>query len=387
MNETVFNIHDLVLVMTALQCAGFALLLIVTNPPANKSNYFLAAFLLAHAFIPIHELILWGEDLKMIALDNTPRLFLWIGFGYYLDAILLYFYVKSLVFDDINLQQRDLLHLAPVILFALFLGTTFYSHTLEERIVMIDDDIYMYSPNYLLMDFLCKATRIGYCVAALFLITRYRNQLKTIHSNIERVDIRWLVSLVVGFLIIVITEAFLACAKLAHLFIDFHPDWFRVIGLTGYYVVFVLVLALVFGSIRYFSGFVPVQQQEPQKKPLEDKLLNTHFAENIDSMMREHKPYLQPDITLDMLAETLGIPSRDLSLVFNRHFDSNFYEFINRYRIEEAKKMLSDPKHKSKTITHIYLDVGFNSKSVFNTFFKKHIGQTPSEYRQEHLPQ
>lgn len=387
MNETVFNIHDLVLVMTALQCAGFALLLIVTNPPSNKSNYFLAAFLLAHAFIPMHELILWGEDLKMIALNNTPRLFLWIGFGYYLDAALLYFYVKSLVFDGFQLQKRDALHLIPLGLFALFLGATFYSHSLEVRSAMIDDDIYMYSPDYLLMDFLCKATRIGYCVAALFLIMRYRNQLKTIHSNIARVDIRWLISLVVGFLIIVMTEAFLACAKLAHLFIDFHPDWFRVIGLTGYYVVFALVFALVFSSIRYFSGFVPVQQEELTKKPLEDKLLNSHFAEKIDNMMREHKPYLQPDITLDMLAETLNIPARDLSLVFSRHFNSNFYDFINRYRIEEAKKMLADAKYKSKTITHIYLDVGFNSKSVFNTFFKKQVGQTPSAYRQEHLSQ
>jgi AraC-like DNA-binding protein len=218
------------------------------------------------------------------------------------------------------------------------------------------------------------------------LIAKYRDQLKTTHSNIERIDIRWLISLVVGFLIITVTEAALACAKLLHLFIGFHPHWFEVIGLTGYYVVFVLVLALVFSSIRYFSGFVAVKQKDQQKKPIEEKLLNAGFAEKIDASMREHKPYLQPDITLDMLAETLGIPSRDLSLVFNRHFDSNFYEFINRYRIEEAKTMLSDPKQKSKTITHIYLDVGFNSKSVFNTFFKKHVGQTPSEYRQEHLP-
>jgi AraC-like DNA-binding protein len=385
MNETVFNIHDLVLMMTALQCACFAILLLVTNPPENKSNYFLAAFLLAHAFIPLHELVLWGADFKMIALDNYPRLFLWIGFGYYLDAILLYFYIKSLVYHDFSLHKRDSLHLIPLGLFALFLGLTFYNHTLEERVLLIDDDIYVYSPMYLIVDFLCKATRIGYCVACLLLIAKYRNQLKTTHSNIERIDIRWLISLVIGFLIITVTEAALACAKLLHLFIGFHPHWFEVIGLTGYYVVFVLVLALVFSSIRYFSGFVAVKQKDQLKKPVEEKLLNAGFAEKIDASMREHKPYLQPDITLDMLAETLGIPSRDLSLVFNRHFDSNFYEFINRYRIEEAKTMLSDPKQKSKTITHIYLDVGFNSKSVFNTFFKKHVGQTPSEYRQEHL--
>ncbi len=387
MNETIFNIHDLVLMMTAVQCACFAVLLLVTNPPQNKSNYFLAAFLLAHAFIPIHELVLWGADFKMIALDNYPRLFLWIGFGYYVDAVLLYLYIKSLVYQDFTLRKRDGLHLIPLGFFALFLGLTFYNHSLQERIMLIDDDIYMYSPAYLIVDFLCKAARIGYCVACLWLIAKYRDQLKTTHSNIERVDIRWLVSLVIGFLIIVVTEASLACAKILHLFIGFHPHWFEIIGLTGYYVVFVLVLALVFTSMRYFSGFITVNQKDQHKKPVEEKLLNTGFAERIDAAMREHKPHLQPDLTLDMLAETLDIPARDLSLVFNRHFDSNFYEFINRYRIEEAQKMLADPKHKTKTITHIYLDAGFNSKSVFNTFFKKHVGQTPSEYRQAHLPQ
>lgn len=386
MNATVFNIHDLVLVMTAMQCAGFALLIILTNPPANKSNYFLAAFLMAHAFIPMHELVLWGEDMKMIALNNAPRLFLWMGFGYYLDGLLLYFYVKSLVFNDFSVEKRHLFHLLPLGIFALFLAVTFYNHDLAERIALIDDDIYTYQADYLWLDFLCKALRIVYCVAALLLITDYRHQLKSTHSNIERVDLYWLTALVVGFLIIAITEAFLACAKIVHLVVDFHPDWFRMIGLTGYYVVFFLVQALIFGSIRYFSGFVALSR-ENAKKPQEEHLLNSHFADNIDRMMREHKPYLQPDITLDFLADTLKIPARDLSLVFNRHFDSNFYDFINRYRIEEAKKMLTDSRQKSKTITQIYLDVGFNSKSVFNTFFKKQVGKTPSAYRQEHLSQ
>lgn len=385
MNETIFNIHDLVLMMTAVQCACFAALLVFTNPPQNKSNYLLAAFLLAHAFIPMHELVLWGADFKMIVLNHYPRLFLWLGFGYYLDGALLYFYIKSLVYHDFTLRRRELGHLIPLTLFALFLGLTFYSHSLSERIELIDDDIYVYSPGYLILDFSCKAMRIGYAIAALFLISNYRHQLKSTHSNIERVDIRWLVALVVGFLTITIFDSSLAFAKILHLFIGFHPHWFEIMGLTGYYVSFLLAMLLVFSSIRYFSNFIAIKQKDENKKPADDKLLNTAFAEKIDSMMREYKPYLLPDITLDILAEKLNIASRDLSLVFNRHFDSNFYEFINRYRIEEAMKMLADPKHKTKTITHIYLDVGFNSKSVFNTFFKKHVGKTPSEYRQEQL--
>ena len=237
---------------------------------------------------------------------------------------------------------------------------------------------------YLTIDFLCKSLRIIYCTACFLLILKYKNQLKTTHSNIERVDIFWLSLLVVGFLIVTVIEATLALAKIVHLFIGFHPHWFEVMGLTGYYAVFFLILMLVFSSIRYFVSFESIKQKEQTKKSPEEKLLNTVFAEKIDATMRSQKLYLSPDLTLDILAENLAVPAKDLSLVFNRHFDSNFYEFINGYRIEEAQKMLADPKYKSTTITNIYLDVGFNSKSVFNTFFKKIVGKTPSEFRQAH---
>jgi AraC-like DNA-binding protein len=136
--------------------------------------------------------------------------------------------------------------------------------------------------------------------------------------------------------------------------------------------------------MRYFANIETVRQKkEPEaaKKPVQEKLLNPEYADKIDAMMRNQKPYLMPDITLDILAEKLSISARDLSMIINRHFDNNFYEFINSYRIEEAKKLLREDK--AKTVTDIYLEVGFNSKSVFNTFFKKIVGSTPTQYRLE----
>ena len=109
--------------------------------------------------------------------------------------------------------------------------------------------------------------------------------------------------------------------------------------------------------------------------------MNPDVAEAIDRTMRRDKPYMLPDITLDHLADELAIPAKDLSMIINRHFGINFYEFINRYRIDEAKKILGSAEEQTKSITDIYLQVGFNSKSVFNTFFKKLVGVTPSQYR------
>ena len=392
MNFVVFNFHDVILLMTATLCCLFALLLIVTNPPKNTSNYFLAAFLIAHAFIPLHELILWGAEFKLHVRENVPGIYFIGGFAYYLDAVLLYFYVKSLVFRDFHLRPKDCLHLIPLGLFALFMILGFYRYPAAQRLEWINTEYFVYSSGYISIEFLCKTLRVTYCAAALMLIFKYKDILKTTHSNIDKVDILWLKILVVGFMVITLMHELLAFAKVIGYLAGYdfqHPDpkgnVIEYIGLSGNYALFFLVCTLVFTSMRYFSNFEAVKQKEtkePPKKSTQEKLLNPEYAEKIDSIMRSQKTYLNPELTLDMLAETLSIAAKDLSMIINRHFNLNFYEFVNGYRIEEAKKRLIDPANKDKTITDIYLEVGFNSKSVFNTFFKKLVGKTPSEYRQ-----
>ena len=384
MNEVVFNFHDVVLLMTAMQCCFFAVLLVATNTNKSPSNYyFLAAFLLAHAFIPLHELTLWGLAFRWTVLEHLPNAVFFGSFAYYIDAVLLYFYVESLVFRDFTLKKRHLFHLVPLLIYIVFMIVTFYSHPLAERIAMITNNTFVYSAPYVSMDFFCKTLRVIYCALSFMLILKYKDILKTTHSNIEKVDITWLKLLVIGFFAVTVMEFTLSLSKLVALFKNHDRDAFEYIGLTGYYSLFILVNLLVFTSMRYFATFESVKQKDLQgKKPVNDKLLNPEFAERIDGMMRSEKPYLLPDITLDMLAEKLTIPPKDLSMTINRHFHNNFYEFINGYRIEEAKRLLVE--HKSKSITDIYQDVGFNSKSVFNTFFKKIAGVTPSQYRQQH---
>jgi AraC-like DNA-binding protein len=377
-------------------CVLFSALLVATNPPKNISNYFLAAFLLTHACIPLHELMMWGAEFKHTVRDNFPQIYFVGSFAYYIDAALLYFYVKALIFRDFHLRKKDYYHLIPITLFAIFMIATYFRFPLPQRMEWINNETFVYGAPYITSDFMCKILRVVYCVACFHLILKYKALLKATHSNLEKVNVFWLKLLVVGFLTVTIMEAFLSLSKFIGVVIHFdfqHVSlaFFEFVGLSGYYVTFILVCMLVFTSMRYFANFEAIRQKkepEPVKKPVQEKLLNPEYAEKIDSVMRSEKPYLMADVTLDMLAEKLAIPARDLSMIINRHFDNNFYEFINNYRIEEAKKILIDPKNKDKTITDIYLEVGFNSKSVFNTFFKKIVGLTPSEYRQvRHAPE
>ncbi|HLL44842.1 MAG TPA: helix-turn-helix transcriptional regulator [Segetibacter sp.] len=95
--------------------------------------------------------------------------------------------------------------------------------------------------------------------------------------------------------------------------------------------------------------------------------------------------YINSDLTLSQLSEKLGIPSYQTSELINRYYRGSFFDFINSSRIEEVKKRLTDPALLHFSILGIAMDCGFNSKSSFNTAFKKYTGMTPSEYRKKNI--
>lgn len=367
--------------MTAMQCLFFGLLLCITNNHRIKSTFFLAFFLFAHALIPLHELIMWGADFKLQVRESWPQVHFIPGLAYFVDGPLLYLCIKSLIFKDFTLKKVDALHLLPFLIYALFMMATFYSQSYDLRLIMINTESFVYSASYVGIEFFSKWVRVIYAIACFILISRYKTLLQDKHSNVEKAHISWLSALVIGFMVVMVSEMILVGSKVINLFEHFDNMVFMFLGLTGNYTSFILINLLVFSAIRHFSVFVKVTDEEPVKKTNVEPFVNPEMAAKIDAAIRKDKIYMEPDITLDTLAESLRIMPRDLSMLINRHFGINFYEFINKYRIEEAKHMLVSEKFKKTTITDIYLAVGFNSKSVFYTFFKKFEGVTPSKFR------
>lgn len=103
--------------------------------------------------------------------------------------------------------------------------------------------------------------------------------------------------------------------------------------------------------------------------------------EDIINYINQEKPYTDLGFSLGQLAEQLEMPKRRLSQLINSYFNKNFMTFINDYRIDLAKKRLKNPIDPKETILEIMYEVGFNSKSSFNTLFKKETGLTPKEYK------
>lgn len=105
------------------------------------------------------------------------------------------------------------------------------------------------------------------------------------------------------------------------------------------------------------------------------------YLNRLMQCMKEEEPFTDGELTLQKLAEGLSIPPHHLSQVINERLGQTFSDFINSYRIEEAKRRLLNPAYKHLSLLGIAVDVGFNSKSSFNSVFKKHTNMTPSEFR------
>lgn len=122
-----------------------------------------------------------------------------------------------------------------------------------------------------------------------------------------------------------------------------------------------------------------------KNSPLEHTKASEYFNQ-LTSLMEQEKLYLSHDLKASDVAEKLGIPSYQLSHLLSLKSEYSFFDFINNYRIEEAKKLLSNPSYDHLTILAIGMDAGFNNKSSFNRAFKKFTGDTPSRYKLQRIP-
>ena len=121
-----------------------------------------------------------------------------------------------------------------------------------------------------------------------------------------------------------------------------------------------------------------------KKKDLNNTSELSAQTQLLKSYMTKDEPFLDPSLTVKTLSEKTNIPHRELSVLINQELKQHFFDFINSYRIEKAMRILKDTENAKVTILETLYDVGFNSKSSFNTAFKKHTGLTPTAYRKSH---
>ncbi|MDX2430383.1 MAG: helix-turn-helix domain-containing protein [Bacteroides sp.] len=137
---------------------------------------------------------------------------------------------------------------------------------------------------------------------------------------------------------------------------------------------------------RYEELKLRIYGTDALEKPGRPKasLLDEHAISDYSSRLLNHvsenKPYLNPDLSLRDLAKQINVHPNHLSWLLNKSIGKNFNEFINHYRIRAFKSIARAPENKNLSIEGLAYESGFNSKTVFNTYFKQKTGLTPKEF-------
>jgi len=352
----------------------FSIVVLFRKTPARRDNLILGSLFL---LMSIYSFLLSFYNTALLESDY--------GFlGYYLpvDYILItlmgpffYFYINVLLNRDIKFQPiRLILHALPVIPALVFIG---YFISLP-RIERIDLLLLNFEKGIWQITFLNALFYIQMTVYLIICFRLIRQQLKvseTILKDTTVVDVSWLKTLIIIDLVIMIGSAplsfLIANEKATNIIAQLAMD---------------IQLIYIFFKSTWQTGLFSTENVKAEIKSKESVLkISDNIAEDylktLLIYMEEKKPYLLEDCTIQNVSEKTGISVHHLSNILNKRFDKNFSDFINEFRINEAKRLLSSGEYSKMTLEAIGYECGFGSKSNFNKAFKKLTNQTPSEFR------
>jgi AraC-like DNA-binding protein len=243
--------------------------------------------------------------------------------------------------------------------------------TMVSRLILVSgnfhDDIIKLTHNSY---YFIKIQFIIYNIVTLYWIYRYREQIKSLTSSNENHKLNWLFLITYGIMLTSLTDFIL----------------FLIPGFTdrgwGYPVFFIFINIFFFKAIIQPDQFLGID--EKKLRPVNVSIgRNKSFFEKIEEVINGKKLYLDPDLNLHNVAEATGIPDRVASQVIRQNTSMNFCDYINLKRLKYAKEILINTTKAEKNVLEVLYEAGFNSKSVFNTQFKKHTGMSPTEYREK----
>jgi len=160
------------------------------------------------------------------------------------------------------------------------------------------------------------------------------------------------------------------------------PGWCAYTASIYALTAFLFVNALIFTILLKPDVFYIITKYRNNK--LEEHI-KRDYLQRLNLYMETNEPFLNPEISLESLANEISVNPRDLSQIINETFKKNFKGYILEFRIKKSMKMLADSNCCKLTILEILYNVGFNSKSAFNYQFKLYTNLTPQEYRSKFI--
>lgn len=384
MNEVVlFNFNDITVLFSGFLSLVLALLLIFREPGLRiKRSYWccIGVFFLLSTLHTLDTLLYWNPNVRDL-MSSKSNVFFALWFAAFLQGPLLYWFTKAAIYREFNFHYRDILHLIPAAIFPFYLYIAYGQYDAAHKLQYIYNWDLVKSNTYL--ESLIWSQRLvsfTYACVCAYQLYKYIWHLKSTYSALSKVDLHWLKLLILGFFVI---STLGLLALLQSRFMSSGLD--GILGKVENHVLFVYHCVLIFYLLQNSNGFAEIKTEHtigPAPKMQDPHL---YLVEKLHDLMVTQRPYLEPHITVERLAHKLDVSPKTLSSAINGQLHVNFFELIGNYRLEEAKRRLTDPANRELPINDVMKTCGFSSKSVFNQAFKKTVGVTPSHYRQQYL--
>ena len=380
------NIFSFIAGVGTLQGVLLAALLYFHPKADRQVNLFLALYIVCNSIVMttalFHQLLPWQHAFFM---EPFP----------WLSGPLLYLYIRS--FKENITWRKAWPHVLPFFLL-FFISywhfSNMYSKYPGTRTIPKEA---IQHPATLVFILVRYAQLLLYYGLGRRALTSYQRSLKQLFSETSRLDPRWIRWLLNGYLIVVLLSIALFGLMLKY------PSqitlWVIINMAIGtpyiYLATFKGITQPTLWQARHGVSKENVEEtiRETEELPVEQKPRNQKTALNADRIdeiikrimeaMEREKMYQETELTLQEVAAKVQAPAYQVSQAINERLQKNFYDLINSYRVEEAKRLLHDPINKNYTILSVGFEAGFNSKTTFNTVFKKFTGLTPTEFRNQ----
>ena len=319
----------------------------------------------------------------------------------FLTGPLLYVYLRS--FKEAMTWRKVLPHL---IAFFLFFFIAYWNISMLRSKYPAGSELppeVLSEPRIITVQYIRFAQQILYYFLARRTLLSYQRSIRHLFSDISRVDLNWARFLVNGFLILICV--FMVIFPVMRRYPEeFSALLFLNMAIATPYIYLAvykgvsqptvwqlqpavkkeIVAEEILEAENIETGASDPDMQKAAKTGLGTDKIN-ELTSKIVMLMEREKLFQETELTLNQLAQKLDVPTYQVSQALNEGLKRNFYDVVNRYRVEEAKRLLLDPKNTNFTILSVGFEAGFNSKTTFNTVFKKFTGLTPTEYRNKQL--
>ncbi|WP_158607142.1 helix-turn-helix domain-containing protein [Pontibacter oryzae] len=350
-----FNIFLLIFSFGLLQAFLLSVVLLAKRNRPRHSLYF-ALLLLVFSLASL-KIILQEVAPEVLQAFPAPLLY------QFASGPLLYLFARELLFKEATRLRNIWLHFIPALLFDVLyrVGFSWFGYQNSNSAIQ-------------LLNFATNIAAVLSCLIYLGLSARLYKQFRPITKSQQQIAL-WMKRLLLA-------DALSTLAAILYIALTIYNGGFMFGGVRTYYVSYAALTLYI-----YFLGWMcyalpHIRVLKPTKKDIH-QYAAPHvktIRDEIDTLMHKEKLYQDPDLNLNLLADKIRLPPRELSEMLNQQFGENFNSFVNRYRVMSFIEMLKQNDANLYTIEGLALEAGFKSKASFYRAFKKETGHTPLQY-------